>query len=538
MSTTRVLILYVDFTPNVKGGVFYPFSVEEYYHNKCAHSMLTSLQEDSYRFNNGVAIVNIASISQVAKFKNVTYICEVMRDDELSSPVYRYFHVKKFYFQCGKAYFETEPDYFATYWYKCKIPYAAVTRTNVIPDMNTTEHFMCKLPDAKEYMPYPYDSDSLEELSDELTDEQILTIVQIRFVTEADFFGNSPISQTLNFVTTGSPQSNELSVGTIYAVRVKKDEAGGNWEGKAQVVQAWSIPLSFLPDAASLDPGGLWIPRYHDVNNGYAETNWKGGYGYYAYPQSLQHTTEFNIAQDFARRCYVGTRSNMVALPREIPNSYIKVETSLDSNGLRVIMRVGDQSIDMTGAFEMAITYNSDTATTSEKVINGLKTMTNYISGSYKTYEKRGVMGLGYDAYSTFLNQYNYPNPQPAINNGFAQLNFEYDSTNKKYKFPLRLRRVYLVENVKEQVQQEGCETLIHTFNTGSSSDHYDFKSFMLNRLQNCKLIIQGSGTAIDRDRTYIKADVEVSGVISDACKSIKEAFANGMFFKYLNTSA
>lgn len=526
------ITLCKSISPNIKGNVYYPYTdVNAYYAQVVVPKAVATIEEDNYRIANGILSIH-SDVAGMDVYRRVTYVAERRVKDDGSGYVLFFWHVRSVKFQADKALFTIEPDHFANAWGYASFPSAVVNR---LSRYEPNREYACRL-DYPTHFKNAYALSGLTPIADPLTQSTngIVIIAQIRFETTSDMFGNSPISNTLNFVYKDSIANARVQLGTIYQVRTTQDSAGTSiHNGKAQLVRAWAIPEAFLPDIHKLDAGGKYRAVYKDVNNGYADALLYDGLAY-AYPQTQQYIYSYQLDQSYRSQCYIGTRRAMVAVPRELPYTNIEFETTLNSDGLRVIMRIGDDTTDLTGQFALRITTNSEIASESENVIGSLKNISHMLGGARKTYEKNGSVGLSTSIFENFLGQYNFHDPQPSIGDGDADITFEWISgtgTAAKYKFPIRVyKRTLDMSNTSYESHIVGGSTHIAYFDDDSS---VPFKSDMAGTYPQWTPI-NGRTT----DLTFIQADVSVSNVVLEEGDALVKAFRDGFNYNYITTSA
>jgi hypothetical protein len=520
------LTIFKNINPNTKGSIYYAFDEPTLFYSQILiNNTLATVSENDFRINRGTIIV-AGNADSYAVYRKATYALERIVRDSGAQPCMIFYHVQKVRYECGKIYLDVTLDDFANGMQSAIFTKGTITRLNRVYQGGNYFYSIdmpTKLPDIFKASTSPY------PIADNI--DGMICIAQVRFVNTADFFGNSPISNTLNFVyLAGNVIPQIMHLGAIFQVTCRTNSAGDRYTGKAQLVQAWMIPKAFLPDVYYNDPSGTYIAYFKDLTDNASDKQLSGGYAY-PHAQQTSFTYEYRLAQDLTHVKYIGTRGSMIAVPHELPYTNIGIETTLDSNGLKVLLRIGDQVTDITGQFALHVTYNNDSATDDEKVIGSLKTLTGVMSGLSKTYEKNGSMGVGYSLYSTFLKQYNFANPQPAIGDGDGDLTFEYDASDGTYYFPIRTYSLEIAGSVVNDAMNNGAETFI-SFNS-QNSDSVSFRE-ILKSLPDCQFL-HGVGTS---NVSYIKADVGVEGCPGNEAKAIADAFKEGIDIQYVQVSS
>ena len=528
MASLNRLTLYNGINPNILGNQYFVYDDPSYFYTNLLSSYKVAvIDEPNYRINNGIVIISASDpvtegVTSYDVLRSITYICEMRTDKIAGGYSFFFYHVEKVYLQADKCYMNVIPDKFANGIAGVTCTKAQVTRLNRIYENG---EYPCRI-DAPSYLPAVFSGNVTNTpIADNISN--MVCIAQVRFVNNADFFGNSPISNTLNFVyKAGNVIPQIMHLGCIYKVSCKKNSSGDRYEGKAQLVQAWMVPSAFLPDVSTIDPTGIYIAYFKDLTDDYSDKQLSSGTAY-PHQQQVTYTYKYNLEQEIGKQYYIGTRGCYISVPHQLPRTQIGIETTLNSNGLKVLLRIGEQVTDITGQFALRVTYNNETATDSENIIGGLKTLTGVMSGLSKTYEKSGSMGVAYSIYGKFLDQYNFAEPQPTIGDGDGDLTFEYDSANSNYKFPIRVAAMNIHGSIANDAYINGAATNIALrFISGSKTT---FRTFLKSLPNYADLNGSTSSSA-----TYIKADVTLYGRPKEELDAIKAAFAEGINFRYV----
>lgn len=542
MASLNRLILCDGISPNTKGNIYYIFDKPAFYFDNVLSShKVAVIDEPNYRINNGKAIISTegtisSGVTSFTRLQGITYIADRRTDTIAGGYYWTFYHVSKVYFQAGKCYMDLSLDDFANGMQKAVMEHGEITRLGAYKDDGSFPFYL----DTPAYFPESYTNVDGHPISAHISQADIVFIAQIRFETTGDLFGNSPVSNTLNFCFTSSSVAKAMTdLGTVFAVATSKNAAGTlYYEGKAQVVQAWAIARKMLPDVLSLSPAGTFRAKFKDLSNGYDDAWLCGGLAY-PYPQTQRYIYSYDLPQQYGYQYYIGTRKMQLKVPRQLPSTHIEIETTLNNSGLRVLLRIGEEVTDITGQFTLPITMNNDIATDSEKIIGGLQTATGVLSKVSKTYEKNGSMGVGYLGYSTLLSQYHFNEPQPSIGQGDGDMTFEYeknDGTYNYFYFPIRTFEKELIGNVGTSVSYRGGQTSI-SFADADGTTKAGVREFLSDLMDKTKWTPLGYMSPTTSG-IYVQGDIDVGQIPEQNRKAIADAFKDGIRIIYVKSSS
>ena len=544
MAYHRYLVLYKNCSPNIKGGVYALFRDSlEWLRTLSANHQLCTVEEDSYRINEGNAIVNVASYSQLADFFKVSYIQEVFVNETPYITVKKFFHVTNSTWQSGKVYFDVKPDHFANAMCNgafSNIDVKRITRTSRgTPTSRAANSALVYDGQAitKGKMHYTlnyYDYSNYANL---------LAIAKIDMVLTTDSFDNNAVTRTLyvafdmadiytNFQTAykdyGTKEYDGLTMaqdilGSGYqAVTLSNQE--GTLERAARCSGIYIVPQGFTSSLGVFSPSSD-----HDftLKSRSALSKFEGNTQGRVLPgcHYEEEIALFSASSDVSGVRYYGVRGQMIQLPRSMLDQTATLIVDASGSGFSVKLRVGDSETDFTNAFALPCSFSNDIDTESVQGLNGLKTTIGVLSNILKNAKKGSGLGAALSLYSDCANAmaHSEVKSNAVEGNAFTTYLPEQDEVETTASYITKCHTKWAYPFISAYVD-DVASTSYYIMNYGVATDIYAEGNGILSTLPR-RDDLSGLGTT----STFVQAEVNVTGCTAAERDTIVKAFADGM---------
>lgn len=540
--------------PNTKGNLYYPFfSLTAYYDQILKDYLLTTIDSDSYRFNDGKLIINVASPSQIPMHSQVNYIRERMfykydgktGDDHV---VYtKFYHVKRWYYSAGKLFLICEPDNFANA-FADNISFAGahITRTSRgTPELRSVNSVLAydgvavtrgKLHYSLNY----YDYSSYQSLC---------AIAKIDMILENDLFGNNAVTRTA-FVA--------FDVGDIYSkFQTAYAKVGSKKYDGMTMVQDFlgsiyqATTYSGQPNALACRCSGIYI-----IPQGYisplANISIDSTFDFSATLRSAltpyeglllgrilpacHYEEELGIVgstTDISGVRYYGVRGQLIELPRSFLSQECIVVFDSNSCGLSLKLRAGKNETDFTSSFSLPCSFSNDIDTEEVQQINGMKSAVTGLSNVLRNLRKVSPLGAAFEVGNSLANAMLTSNTKanPIEGNAFMTYLPEQDEDETTDDYITKCHTKWASPFITAYVDDVADVNTYVRFN-GAVTDQFTSDNKFLATMQARDFLGTNS-----YNETFLKADVIAGGCSQEELDAVVSAFADGIRYKYVTSS-
>lgn len=534
-----MITLYKEFTPNTANAVHYLFEDANDYVNKISPYLVVSYDIENYRINRNVLMIKFDNHINAKNYDDITYICDNFDEHGYQ----RFYFVDNCYQQSGYAFYNLSIDYWASYIYRARIDNIHVKRCNRnIATGVYRDDFITKT-NLNEWLPISGITSGSNNKSFDVNKSSIVFCMSYNVVSSNT--GSIDTTQLFainlkdlkenycHYTEKGEEREQnkklELSQKTNavdYAIAVVGGIYGVSAWGPikdtndAKVTQAWIVDNSLLLTTYNLVEGIKTRNLYDGRTLSSTLVN-------AVVPSNLSRYFSLNLDKNF--NYYVGTQGKGLKI-KKLSDSPTKVQYTVivGQSDLKVIVKQGDNQMDITDAFAVQLTMNAGE-------ITGLRAMISTIQQSYQEVGKFMTLknnknattfdytGLLVDYAGGFQNKFvgtligsgdGYLNFRNLLSSGYTT-NYD-ENINFPVYNPYALTKCQSIENEDEIVAREGI-----TFDCYISDLSYIFDYNLLTETNN----------------TFLQCDCNVTNTILDACNLIKTKLASGIFIEKINRS-
>lgn len=528
-----MITLYKKFTPNTENAVHYLFEYVNDYINKISPNLVVTYDIENYRINRNVLMIKFDNYINAKNYDDITYICDNFDENGYQ----RFYFVENCYQQSGYAFYNLSIDYWASYIYRARIDNIHVkrcnrniatgvyrddfiTKTNLnewLPINGTTSGSNNKRFDVNKASIVFCMSYNIESTNTGSIDTTQLFAINLKDLkenycyyrpdgTEREQNEKLELSQTTNAVDYAI-----AVVGGIYGVSAWGPIKDTN---DAKVTQAWIVDNTLLLTTENLVEGIKTRNLYdgRTLNNTLVKA---------VVPSNLSRYFSLNLDKNY--NYYVGTQGKGLKIKKLSSTTQVQYNVIVGQSDLKVIIKQGDNQMDITDAFAVQLTLNAGE-------ITGLRAIVSTMQHSYqevarfmtlqnnKDATKLDYAGLAVDYAGGFQNKFvgtligsgdGYLNFRNLISSGFST------DYNENINFPVynpyALTKCQSIENEDEIVALQGI-----TFDCYITDLSYIFNYNLLT----------------ETNSTFLQCDCNVTNTILDACNLIKTKLASGIFIE------
>lgn len=529
-----MISLYKDFTPNTANAVHYLFENANDYINKIKSNIVVSYDIENYRINRNVLMIKFDNHINAKNYDDITYICDNFDENGYQ----RFYFVENCYQQSGYAFYNLSIDYWASYIYRARIDNIHVKRCNRnIATGIYRDDFITKT-NSNEWLPISGTTSGSNNKRFDINKASIVFCMSYNVVstntgsidtTQLFAINLKDLKENYCRFTENGTERNEnekleLSQTTNavdYAIAVVGGIYGVSAWGlikdtnDAKVTQAWIVDNTLLLTTDNLVEGIKTRNLYDSRTLSHTLVN-------ALVPSNLSRYFSLNLDKNF--NYYVGTQGKGLKI-KKLSDSTTQVQYNVivSQSDLKVIVKQGDNQMDITDAFAVQLTLNAGE-------ITGLRAMISTMQQSYQEVAKFMTLannknattldyaGLLVDYAGGFQNKF----VGALVGSGDGYLNFRnlasssftsnYDENiNFPIYNPYALTKCQSIENEDEIVARQGI-----TFDCYISDLSYIFNYNLLTVTNN----------------TFLQCDCNVTNTILDACNLIKTKLASGIFIE------
>lgn len=534
-----MITLYKKFTPNTQSAVHYLFEDANDYINKIKSNLVVSYDIENYRINRNVLMIKFDNYINAKNYDDITYICDNFDEHGYQ----RFYFVENCYQQSGYAFYNLSIDYWASYIYRARIDNIHVKRCNRnIATGVYRDNFITKT-NSNEWLPIAGTTIGNDNQRFDINKCSIVFCMSYNVVSTNTGSVDTTQLFAINlknlkenycqYTESGLPRNanNQLELSQTtnavdYAIAVVGGIYGVSAWGTikdtndAKVTQAWIVDNTLLLTTDNLVEG-IKTRNLYDGRT-LSNTLVKA-----VIPSNLSRYFSLNLDKNY--NYYVGTQGKGLKI-KKLSESTTQVQYNVivSQSDLKVIVKQGDNQMDITDAFAVQLTLNAGE-------ITGLRAMVSTIQQSYQEVAKFMTLENNKDAttldYTGLLVDYagGFQNKfvGTLIGSGDGYLNFRNllsssftNNYNENINFPVynpySLTKCQSIENEDEIVARQGI-----TFDCYISGLSYIFNYNLLTETNN----------------TFLQCECNVTNTILDACNLIKTKLASGIFIEKIERS-
>lgn len=482
----------------------------------------------TYRENSNVLILSLDSLpkSIILNFERsaqtLTYaIVYETKDDGITFTYWRCFFINSHLFQSGNVIFDCTVDYWGSYFMFSRLENIRVTRCNRAIGEGVYDD-----------VPATYGEPHYFFLAQNGINRPIseyCAVISIAVQLETSWFGSNSLTQTFLFKLpladiAAEVKSNYTDVDILQKVRfivggiVECGGVGGQ-NLKAQALRCWILPIAAIPDgdiSLELDikcssillnanshtfrckvvKAGSYTEDYdfHEANLGTFDNYYPNG----------------NIA--------FGTLGTQMPLTRLTDSGKVQVWYMRESTGVKVIAYQGNNTQDISRAFELDVNINNQVGTSAQQFAENSAKIIALIAATAATYKTKGAgfaAAVGAGGVMSLLGQGG--GGAPAQMNGDAATTYAEPSASDAadyVRFPFWIALTNSTDDEKAHARVYGASFNVFV---DSISDIFD-----------APLLGEKTGFT----KTFVAASVVVHSIPENAAEYISEEFKRGIYFE------
>lgn len=522
-----------------------------------------SLSTTDLRFNNGTLILNIDEFKEIKNnnviFQNPQlYNYVLIYDYDNANNIKRRFYIQNYYYfvksikTIGNAFhLQLELDYFSTYYDTFKAFNFNVSRSNM--KLGTGLYDPIQLTNTSpvyEYLDYSMTTTEKSEAPNSLLRYDALSIVfSLNFNVVQNKFGN--VATTRLFAINlydlkkaycdktndakeklNRSKVNPIDLAIAFVGGINKVSAVGIYGGNdCEVLKAYLIDTEKI---ALMREGLAGVISSNQYN--------LDSYGIVYLVRPLQTERLFHFNKKTNYKYYIGTKAKglpLIKTTENYNNEKLLYIYRFGATDVQILVKYGEEEMDITDQFELAITTNQGEMTGIRAISNALKlgigTTTSLVANTSIIKKAKGeLLGTLSGAsgiVSTINNTFDNINQKYNGNikgNGIGIANFYYLLQDFSSDVDINLKRPvsynpYVITSYKSLIDEEANARL-----NGVATNFKYFGEDFISQL------VFGGYTPIqeknDNDPVYIKCDCEISNIPYEAIEIIKNIFNNGIY--------
>lgn len=324
--------------------------------------------EDRYTINGNVAEIYIPAAGD---WQKITYLAWD------NGGTWRYYFVRSSVWQSGYAVLSLELDEWATYLPFAQINNIRVNRCN----RKIGNGVYDDIPVTSDFQPLTLDKRSL-------TENQLAIVFVVAMTTGKSTIlennaGTALATYALNVISIPTPEpappgfrklfyAIDYVAGIIATTQLAPD-GEHTIELDANVLKAYIVPAEMVKSRGTAVPTFKYTGRY--------------GSGMFSPDLEADQVclrNNVNIPIDPNYKYFAGTRYSGLEIVRETANTNITYEFIYGQDGLQVIVRQGDKTLDISSAFEIGLTSNDGNFTATQKMAASLQVIGGLASASFQ----------------------------------------------------------------------------------------------------------------------------------------------------------
>lgn len=537
----------------------------EYFFNSLLDDVFEpiKLTTTDLRFSNGTLILNIDEFKEI-KNNNVIFLNSQLYnyvriyDYDNANNIKRRFYIQYYYYfvksikTIGNAfYLELELDYFQTYYDTFKAFNFNVSRSNM--KLGTGLYDPIQLTSTSpvyEYLDYSMTTTEKSEAPNSLLRYDALSIVfSLNFNVVQNKFGN--VATTRLFAINlydlkkaycdktndakeklNRSKINPIDLAISFVGGINKVSAVGIYGGNdCEVLKAYLIDTEKI---ALMREGLAGVISSNQYN--------LDSYGIVYLVRPLQTERLFHFNKKTNYKYYLGTKAKglpLIKTTENYNNEKLLYIYRFGATDVQVLVKYGEEEMDITDQFELAITTNQGEMTGIRAISNALKlgigTTTSLVANTSIIKKAKGellgTLSGASGVLSTINNTFDNINQKYNGNikgNGIGIANFYYLLQDFSNDVDINLKRPvsynpYVITSYKSLIDEEANARL-----NGVATNFKYFEEDFISQL------VFGGYTPIqeknDNDPIYIKCDCEISNIPYEAIEIIKNIFNNGIY--------
>ena len=492
------LNLYYGYTPNTNGNYVYYTSFDHYVTHLSSNLVIT-ISDDNYRINNNSVRVATSAQIMYSNYQKITYMINTADN--------KCYIVQNSYMQSGCFIFDLVVDLWGTYIGQTSFNMIDVVRCNRRIGTGLYDNIRATKTVTRASFPIPT-GQSVTDHATALSTSHAYIVFTVEYAVQSQVFGNISTTEvfccSLAYIYsqyrgsggTLNPNAVELACSVIGGIT---ETSTSTWyqTQTARVLRAYLVPegfVSIVTTPARVTTGFITKSRYGDITI----------YG----DKCILKSSELSFALDNNpnNQYYVGTPESGLKLTRVTDTQFnVTYRCAVNFDRLQITVEQGDNQMDITSNFEVALTLNGGDVTNLAGIKAGLqyglKTAADVATGNFfgVTSDVLGIMGNHYNGHT--------------INggDGAIAMSSQHVGGYLDCRYPLGYIACESINNEQENAVYKGA-----FFDT--------YMSNFANIFNNYPLMY---GTNIP---TYIQANVTLSDIPLNAQNTIRNALASGIY--------
>ena len=498
----KQLYLYKGFTPNLGQGEHLLVDNMAGLVSAMAAYRQQTVDLDNYRINNG-----IASVKPTSSMKDYLTMSYAIEYDTVGKYGRAYF-IKSAQPHADYIDYQLDLDHWGTFMHDASIQDLIIHRTN--RNIGTGVYDRIAASDVKSVTAYSTTPAwtianlCVAFVVNETVKVNNLSILTDQKVTRQKIY-ITPISSSLS-----APIDNiKLTIARVQ--NIYERDIASNWNPELQLIRAWLIPYAAVYAPSATPDVTL---KYVDPSTG-VDTNTLSCYELRTYRKdfSMAVTTDPNY------QYFVGTSTHGMELTNLCVEQHFEYQFITKADGIQVMLRNGDNLMDITQAFEIGLTINEGQITGLQKITNAVSTLGS-VAAIGATVAGAAAPGVGLLAGASLVGSaaqrvQSLSSKAPVRHTGFGDALITFGpETGATWTLtsPFRVVTYKSLRSEDKHARSKGAV--------------FDIPYASLHGLKTETLLGTGSAT----DDTYVEADCDVMNIQSDAAAVIKEKLHAGVY--------
>ena len=342
------LYIYANILPNYQNSTFYYFGNTASYLSELSSNLLKTIELNNYRINGNSAQIKIDNVLTLSNCQNITYLIDYNAENDY----FKCYYVNFIDYQSGYVNLSLNVDFWGTYIYKASIKNLLVTRCN--RKIGEGVYDSIKLTNQK----------TIENLADAPANNGgLYVLASIMYAT-----GKSSILV-----------NNSSTALRLYAFKVNQEEDGKKLQDiVAQVAGIYSARAT-IGDFDTSVIKVFVVPNltFYTIAEDVPVFNTKTTTASSTITPDLVVapgivTKTFTKTLDANYKYIVGTEFDGLELTNKTGNTNIYFDYITSYDGLKVNVRQGEKSKEITSSFECIVTTNDGNFTQQQQINKGI----------------------------------------------------------------------------------------------------------------------------------------------------------------------
>lgn len=430
----RQLTLFKNFTPNQEGGLHYFLNRPDLFTTRFAEYLEMQLQDNNFRINGNILKIKYDETKNESYYKNLTYV-EV--NDFSQYKERKYYYIKGVIIQSGNVIFTLELDLWQTYVNYATFNLTTITSSN--KKVGNGVYRNIEVTNGVLYDDYPLREEGVvySKIEDKYVD--IVFLLQYNVLQQVSGIGEDVVTKTALFSINTRETKDLLKVNsedldeypsillTTDVVSLIYGVSGGLFGTStldARVLKAWVVDNRKIKNDITTTNTSYSIKVL--TKSSYYDPTATLNFVVKQVTPSIERTHIRIENYDINKAIVIGTFNNGLELQRFTNNDLIATYyTIVNTDDLKIIVQQGNQQKDITNAFEVPLTTNAETTTSTRAIAMSFKQLINGFERSISAYKNQGAVGVALTGAKAIGDAVKLtPNLQNSVGNGDGLLTF------------------------------------------------------------------------------------------------------------------